>query len=100
MSVDRRGLALVGMRGSGKSTVGRILASRLSRPFLDADDALEARVGRPIASLFAREGEPYFRDWEERILAELTAGHPRAILATGGGGDLREANRRAPPSVG
>src|SRR4051794_6229812 len=100
MRFDARGLALVGMRGTGKSTVGRILASRLSRPFLDADDALEARVGRPIASLFAREGERYFRDWEERILAELTAGHPRAILATGGGAVLREANRRALRSFG
>jgi shikimate kinase len=91
----RQGLALVGMRGSGKSTVGRILAGRLERPFVDADVELEARVGRPIATLFAEEGEPSFRDWEERVVSLLTAEHPGAVLATGGGVVLREANRKA-----
>jgi shikimate kinase len=97
---DRRGLALVGTRGTGKSTVGRILAGRLARPFLDADDELERKLGRPIAALFAQEGEPWFRDWEERILSELTTNHPRAVLATGGGVVLREGNRRALRSFG
>jgi shikimate kinase len=103
MSVDTRsgqGLALVGMRGSGKSTVGRILARRLALSFFDADVELEARVGRPIASLFAEEGESFFRDWEERVLAELTTRHPGSVLATGGGAVLREANRQRLRSFG
>src|SRR5262249_54254618 len=88
-----QGLALVGTRGTGKSTVGRILAERLVRPFLDADVELEARLGRTIAAIFAEDGEPAFRDWEERLLAELTSTHPGAILATGGGVVLRATNR-------
>jgi shikimate kinase len=90
---DRRGLALVGYRGTGKSTVGRIVAQRLGRPFADADSALEARFGRSIRSIFEEYGEPVFRDWEEQILAELTA-QAAAVIATGGGVVLRESNRR------
>lgn len=88
------GLVLIGYRGTGKSTVARILAERLGRPFLDADCEIEARSGRTIAALFREGGEPAFRDREERTLAELTAAHPGAVLATGGGAVLREANRR------
>jgi len=88
------GLALVGYRGTGKSTVGRILARRLNRPFLDADLEVEARAGRSISAIFAEWGEPVFRDWEERTLAELTEMFPAAIVATGGGAVLRESNRR------
>lgn len=90
---SRQGLALVGLRGTGKSTVGRILASRLGRPFADADLELEARAGRSIATIFAESGEPEFRDWEERVLAELTR-RVDLVLATGGGVVLRETNRR------
>ncbi len=89
-----RGLALVGLRGTGKTTVGRLVARRLGRPFADADAELEARAGRPIAAIFAEQGEPAFRDWEERTLADLAATRPGAVLATGGGVVLREANRR------
>jgi shikimate kinase len=80
-----RGLVLIGYRGTGKSTVGRILAERSGRRFLDSDREIEARSGRSIGSIFALCGEPAFRDWEERILAELVAESPGAILATGGG---------------
>jgi len=93
-STPDRGLALIGYRGTGKSTVGRILSDRLSRPFLDADLEIEARAGRSIRAIFADWGEPVFRDWEERTLAELTEMFPDAIVATGGGAVLREANRR------
>jgi shikimate kinase len=89
-----RGLALIGCRGTGKSTVGRILADRVNRTFLDADLEIEARAGRSIGAIFADWGEPVFRDWEERTLAELTEMFPTAIVATGGGAVLREANRR------
>ena len=87
------GLALIGYRGTGKSTVGRMLAGRLNRPFLDADIEIESRAGRSISSIFTEWGEPEFRDREERTLAELTATFPDAILATGGGAILRPANR-------
>jgi shikimate kinase len=83
----------VGYRGTGKSTVGRILAGRLDRRFLDADCEIEARAGRSIRSLFAESGEPAFRDWEERTIRELVAEHPGAVIATGGGAVLRGANR-------
>ncbi len=87
------GLVLIGYRGTGKSTVGRILAERVGRAFLDADREIEARAGRSIRSIFTESGEQAFRDWEERTLAALTAEHPGAVLATGGGAVLREANR-------
>jgi shikimate kinase len=89
-----RGLALVGYRGTGKSTVGRILAWQLDRPFLDADLELEARAGRSVSAILTTQGEPVFRDWEERTLAELIELAPTAVIATGGGAVLRETNRR------
>ncbi len=88
-----QGLALIGLRGTGKSTVGRILAQRLDRPFVDADVEVERIASRPIPAIFAEEGEPAFRDWESRVLEELTTRRD-AILATGGGVVLREPNRR------
>ena len=88
------GLALVGYRGTGKSTVGRLVAERLGRPFVDADAALEARLGRSIRSVFEECGESAFRDREEALLAELTS-TPGRVLATGGGVVLRESNRAA-----
>jgi shikimate kinase len=86
-------VALVGMPGSGKSTVGRQLARRLSRPFVDADTAIEQELGCPIRSYFEQHGEPSFRDVEERVIAHLLNG-PEGVIATGGGAVLREANRR------
>lgn len=94
-----RGLALVGYRGTGKSTVGRLLAERLGRPFVDADAALEARYGRSIRSVFEDLGEPVFRDWEEAVLAELAVDRA-SILSTGGGVVLRESNRRTLKTFG
>jgi shikimate kinase len=88
------GIALVGYRGTGKSTVGRLVADRLGWAFEDADEALERRVGRPIASVFDEQGEPAFRDLEAETLRELTT-RPRLVIATGGGVILREENRRA-----
>lgn len=84
---------LVGMPGSGKTTVGRQLARRLGLPFFDSDDRIEERLGCSIREFFAREGEAAFRDVEEQALAELAHG-PAAVVATGGGSVLREANRQ------
>ncbi|TWO70455.1 shikimate kinase [Caenimonas sedimenti] len=86
-------LTLIGMPGSGKSTVGRQLSRRLQLPFFDSDHVIEQRLGCPIKDYFAREGEAAFRDVEEQVIAEL-ASQAGCVLATGGGAVLREANRR------
>jgi shikimate kinase len=90
---------LVGYRGSGKSTVGRLLAIRLGWTFLDADALLEQRAGRTIAELFAAEGESGFRDHEATLLRHLSALRQH-VIATGGGVVLREENRRLLPASG
>lgn len=89
-----RSLVLVGMPGSGKSTVGRSLARRLHLPFHDSDHLIEQRIGCSIREFFAREGEPAFRDLEQQVIAELMQ-TGSCVLATGGGAVLREANRAA-----
>jgi shikimate kinase len=87
-------LVLIGLRGTGKSTVARLLAERLGWPWFDADIEIEKRAGQSIAALFADEGEQAFREWESQVVADLAA-HDRAVLALGGGAVLREANRIA-----
>jgi len=83
---------LVGLPGSGKSTVGRHLAKRLGVPFLDSDHVIEERLGCSIREFFEREGEDRFRDLETEVLEELTR-RPGVVLSTGGGSVLRQANR-------
>lgn len=85
-------LILIGLPGSGKSTVGRQLARRLQLPFTDSDHEVERRIGCTIREYFEREGEPAFRDIEEAVIEDLTQG-PSGVLATGGGAVLREASR-------
>lgn len=87
-------IVLVGLPGSGKSSVGKRLAQRLGWPFADSDAVIEQRIDGPIREFFEREGEARFRDLEQSTLADLMASH-RGILATGGGAVLREANRVA-----
>ena len=92
-------IILIGLPGSGKSTVGRHLARRLQLVFLDSDHAIEARLGCPIREFFEREGEERFRDIEQEEIAQLCAQAP-GVLATGGGAVLRPANRDALRSAG
>jgi len=81
------------MPGGGKSTIGRHLAKRLDRVFVDSDAVIERLIGCSIRDFFDREGETRFRDIEQQLIAEL-ASKPDTVLATGGGVVLREANRR------
>jgi shikimate kinase len=88
-----RSVVLVGMMGAGKSTIGRRLAARLRRPFVDADAEIElAHAGMTIPEIFASYGEPYFRDGEARVIARLLDSGP-AVIATGGGAFMREDTR-------
>jgi len=88
-----RSIILIGPRGSGKTTVGRLLAERLGLPFLDADAELEQHSGRTIREIFEADGEEFFRDLESTVLADLLGRGP-IVLATGGGVVLRPANRK------
>jgi len=85
-------VSLIGLPGSGKSTVGRQLARRLHLPFVDSDHVLEDRLGCSIRAYFEREGEERFRDMEQAVLDELTR-QPAGVLSTGGGAVLRPVNR-------
>lgn len=86
-------VSLIGLPGSGKSTVGRQLARRLQLPFFDSDHVIEQRLGCSIREYFEREGEVRFRDMEASVIDELTL-NPDAVLSTGGGAVLRPENRQ------
>ena len=92
--------ALVGMPGSGKSTVGRQLARRIGVPFVDLDHRLERTIGTTIRSYFETEGEARFRDLEADVLAEVISQPGGLVLSTGGGVVLRPANRDALRQLG
>ncbi len=89
--VDRP-VVLIGMMGSGKSSVGRRLSARLGLPFFDADDEIEAAAGLSIREIFERYGEPYFRDGERRVIARLMESGP-CVIATGGGAFIQPETR-------
>jgi shikimate kinase len=92
MAALKRTVALIGMMGAGKSTVGRRLASRIAVPFYDADAEIEAAAGCTISEIFARFGEAGFRDGERRVILRLL-GRPPHVLATGGGAILDVTTR-------
>ena len=79
-----RAVVLVGLMGSGKSSIGRRLASRLGVPFVDADTEIERAAGCSIADIFESYGEAAFRDGERKVMARLLEDSPR-VIATGGG---------------
>ena len=85
-------ISLIGLPGSGKSSVGRQLARRLQLPFFDSDHVIEQQLGCSIREYFEREGEERFRDVEESVIDELTQ-VGSGVLSTGGGVILRQANR-------
>ena len=85
---------LVGFMASGKTTLARSLAKRLDWPSIDIDDLIEGREHMPVAEIFARRGEPYFRSIERAVLLEQVSKSP-AVVATGGGTFADPANRAA-----
>jgi shikimate kinase len=89
-----RTVALVGMMGAGKSSIGRRLAARLNVPFKDADTEIEAAAACTISDIFDRYGEAAFRDGERRVIARLLA-EPAHVLATGGGAFIDAKTREA-----
>ncbi len=90
---DPRNVYLLGMMGAGKTTIGRLLARRLKRPFYDSDHEVERRCGVGIPVIFEIEGEAGFRARESQAIGELTA-LEGIVLATGGGAVLDPENRR------
>ena len=86
-------ISLIGLPGSGKSTVGRQLARRLQCPFFDSDVVIEQQLGCSIREFFEREGEDRFRDIEASVIDDLTQGQ-ESVLSTGGGVVLRPENRK------
>lgn len=85
-------LILVGMMGSGKTTMGRALAKHLGKDFVDSDEEIKQRTGVTIPHIFDIEGEPGFRSRESTVIAELVK-RDNMVLATGGGAVLAEKNR-------
>jgi shikimate kinase len=84
-------IALIGFMGTGKSTVGRLLAEQLRFEFIDTDDLIESRAHKSIAAIFADEGEAAFRQREKELVAELSS-RRRAVISTGGGLGANEAH--------
>jgi shikimate kinase len=90
---DRRHLVLIGMMGVGKSSVGRRVALRLGRQFLDTDRLVEEEAGCTVAEIFAGEGEPAFRALENAVVRRALESDPYAVIAFGGGAVIEPANR-------
>ena len=91
--MSHRNIILVGPMGSGKSTIGNIIARRLNREFQDSDHHIERRTGVDIARIFDIEGEQGFRDRETSALQELLSENNR-VIATGGGSVVRSENQQ------
>jgi shikimate kinase len=90
---ESRHLVLIGMMGAGKSSVGRRLALRLGRPFVDTDRLVEERTGKTVGEIFAADGEPAFRALEAQAVSEAIDSDAWAVIAFGGGAVLDPANR-------
>lgn len=92
-ALGQRAVVLVGMMGSGKSSVGRRLANRLGLPFVDADTEIEMAAGMTIPEIFAQRGESEFRDGERRVISRILTTRAPLVLATGGGAYMNAETR-------
>ncbi|MDU8913022.1 shikimate kinase [Aestuariicoccus sp. MJ-SS9] len=89
----KKTVVLVGMMGAGKTAVGKALAALLRVPFIDSDHEIELAANMTIAEIFARDGEPFFRQKESQVIDRLLESRA-GILSTGGGAFMSEENRR------
>jgi shikimate kinase len=92
--MEVRSIALIGYRGTGKTTIAQELAARLGWDWVDTDAVVELRAGKSIVAIFADEGQDAFRDLEAQVVTELCA-RSHVVVALGGGAVMREANREA-----
>ena len=92
-AIGQRAIVLVGMMGSGKSSVGRRLATRLGLPFVDADTEIETAAGMTIPEIFAQRGETEFRNGERRVISRILTTRAPLVLATGGGAFMNAETR-------
>lgn len=88
----KKTVVMVGMMGAGKTAVGRALAARLGVPFLDSDAEIETAANMTVPEIFSRDGEPFFRDKESKVIRRLL-NEERGVLSTGGGAFLAAQNR-------
>lgn len=93
-ALGNRSLVLIGLMGCGKSAIGRRLATKLSLPFIDADEEIERVAQQSISEIFAQYGESFFRERERMVIARLLANGPQ-VLATGGGAFINPQTREA-----
>jgi shikimate kinase len=84
-------IALIGFMGTGKSSVGQIIAGQLHFTFLDTDQVIEANTGKTIPEIFSQEGEPVFREMERHLVEEL-ANRTKTVISTGGGLPVNDAS--------
>lgn len=94
MRTPSQHVVLVGLMGSGKTTISRVLGERLGRPVLDTDQLVEARTGRTVREIFTTDGEDAFRDIETEVLRDALAADTPSVIAAAGGVVVREENRR------
>ena len=92
-AIGHRAIVLVGMMGSGKSSVGRRLATKLGLPFVDADTEIETAAGMTIPEIFAQRGETEFRNGERRVISRILTTRSPLVLATGGGAFMNAETR-------
>ncbi len=85
-----KNILLIGFMGAGKTTVGRLLAEKLDRPFIDSDQEIEAIEGMPISQLFKEKGEAYFRQAEKKLITQLCTQQHSKVISLGGGAYLQE----------
>ena len=99
-ALGQRAIVLVGMMGSGKSSVGRRLAGRLGLPFVDADTEIETAAHMTIPEIFAQRGEAEFREGERRVIARVLTTRAPLVLATGGGAFMNAETRERVKELG
>ena len=92
LRASKENIVLVGMPGCGKSTVGEMLSQMLNRPFIDCDEEIVKRAGKPITEIFAEVGEEGFRKIEADVIGEIAKSAQGSVISTGGGAILRDEN--------